>query len=239
MKRFISFIILFALASQFCITSSAESEFLYKDKYKSVYKYSKDYKELYYHKDKNDDTDWVMIFTDCMDDEIIGAQYGIFDDVFFYEWCYCSPFKFGICIYDVKSDCFFDLIDAWKKDFSGLHEALYEVISAGKINKNLFPYAIIGDIDKDYVLTIKDATLLQKIFAELVNPEEYFSGGLYDYEIVGLYGPFEYSDRPSFTYYIKEYDYSYEGVCLWDYNSDGKLNIKDATAIQKKIAKVS
>jgi hypothetical protein len=236
MKRFISFIILFALASQFCITSSAESEFLYKDKYKSVYKYSKDYKELYYHKDKNYDTDWVMIYVNGQPADVEGVEYGIFGDIFYHDWTPCAPFEFNIGIYDVKNEQFYDLKKAWTMNFDDLHDDFFEVITTAGINDQFY---IIGDIDNDGDLTIKDATVLQKIIAEIVNSKEYFSPYLYDYQIVDLYGPFIYSDRPSFTYYIKEYDYSYEGVCLWDYNSDGKLNIKDATAIQKKLAKVS
>lgn len=73
--------------------------------------------------------------------------------------------------------------------------------------------ALMGDTDGDRKLTIKDATYLQKCLAGLES--------------------FDESD--DITSYFTE---SKTQVYISDYNRDGVRNIRDATAIQKKLAKI-
>lgn len=72
----------------------------------------------------------------------------------------------------------------------------------------------IGDINRDKVLDIKDATLIQKCLAEIENYETY------DDEILG----FQEKHHGKWERFVS------------DFNRDGERNIKDATAIQKHIA---
>ena len=71
---------------------------------------------------------------------------------------------------------------------------------------------LIGDVNYDRVLNVKDATLIQKEIAKIQYIEDNFIG----------YSPF--ADTTGMPKYIG------------DYNRDRKFNIRDATAIQKHIA---
>lgn len=73
--------------------------------------------------------------------------------------------------------------------------------------------ARMGDTDCDRKLTIKDATYLQKCLAGLE----------------------EFREDDDITGYFFE---SEKSVYISDYNRDGERNIRDATAIQKKLAKI-
>ena len=74
---------------------------------------------------------------------------------------------------------------------------------------------LIGDVNYDRELNIKDATLIQKEIAKIQYIEDNFI----------LYSPFvDTTDMPKF---------------IGDYNRDGKMNIRDATAIQKYLAGIT
>lgn len=75
--------------------------------------------------------------------------------------------------------------------------------------------ALMGDNDCDNRLTIKDATYLQKCLA-----------GLEEYRKDDVIEAFQYDEKAPARY-------------ISDYNRDGARNIKDATAIQKKLAKIT
>lgn len=73
---------------------------------------------------------------------------------------------------------------------------------------------LIGDTDGDRQLTIKDATYLQKCLA----------------------GIEKFSENDDITGYFFE---SKKNVYISDYNRDGERNIRDVTAIQKKLANIT
>ena len=75
--------------------------------------------------------------------------------------------------------------------------------------------ALMGDNDEDRKLTIKDATYLQKCLA-----------GLKEYRKDDVIEAFQYDDNAPARF-------------ISDYNRDGVRNIRDATAIQKKLAKIT
>ncbi len=241
MKKLLTILFSILLISQSYFITSAESEannveFMYKDKFDSVYKPDSnggliDYDEIYFHKDKNNDTDWVMIHADGIHDEG-GFQFGIFGDIFFnIAMGYSYPFEFNIGIYDVAEDKFYDLIDAWNMDYDNLHEIFYETATSSYMkSKRNFCYDIIGDVDKDGALTIKDATEIQKHLT-----------GMISYNFIDEFNVSDillFSDRPLYEKYDEKYGININVIWISDYNSDGKLNIKDATAIQKKLAKI-
>ena len=79
--------------------------------------------------------------------------------------------------------------------------------------ENKFAY-LIGDVNSDCVLNIKDATFMQKCFAGM---EEF---GL-DHSLTGVWE-----------------DSAQQLSHISDFNRDGSCNVKDATAIQKHLAKM-
>jgi len=72
----------------------------------------------------------------------------------------------------------------------------------------------MGDNNRDYNLTIQDATYMQKCLAGLEN----------------------FRDDDNISEYFNNTE---KEVYISDYNRDGVRNIKDATAIQKRIAGIT
>lgn len=247
MKRLAVFILSILIAASSFVTAFAESSLLYKDKFVNYMKKNYpdetnyNYDELYCHKTDSGDVDWALVYAATGDNDSGGGSNGIFGDVFFWHTGTSAPFEaFRLGVYDVDKDDFYDLQYAWNMDFKDLKDVFYELMTTRNIEKEYhLGYYIIGDVDSDKRLSVKDATLLQRFFAEIENPWNYVTGYSFDYQTVPLFGPLVYSDRPSFEYYTDEPDSHYTVVCVWDYNSDNKLNIKDVTAIQKKIAKLN
>ncbi len=164
-----------------------------------------DYDELYYHYDENGDIDWALI-EQCSYNAPPWEYHRVFKGrVFMYGDDY--PFSFRYGIYDVKADKFYDIINE-NFDYSK-YDDLEEVFESFN-----FGY-LIGDSDKDGVITVLDATLIQRYVAKLTD----FNDQIIDY----------YDDsfaEAGFPKYIS------------DFNCDGKRDILDATAIQKRIARV-
>ena len=95
----------------------------------------------------------------------------------------------------------------------GLAQAItLDIEGIEKAENQIDYHALMGDNDEDLKLTIKDATYLQKCLA-----------GLKD---------FRKDDRID----AYEFDGNLKAGYISDYNRDGVRNIKDATAIQKKLA---
>ncbi len=260
MKKLIVLILVVALLSNTCVIAFAEDELLYEDKFRD-YIYDSyetnnveiNYDELYYHKNKDENIDWVMIYALCKRNEnseltefsskkysynLIKEEMGdrnaielaVFGDVVFYEGGAPSPFQYTIGIYDLKDNKFYDLLKAWEMEFEDLHEAFNDVMTTPRMTekKGLY-YSIIGDLDEDGQHTIKDVTKLQRCLAGMTNFKD----------IIQNHGYIYHSDRTIYEYYYPDTGYTCSVVRLADYNADGKVNISDATAIQKKIAKVS
>ncbi len=110
------------------------------------------------------------------------------------------PFFFGKCIYVPSENKLISLDEAYAINLEGFEKAFTE----GKLGK------LMGDMDKDRKISIKDATLIQKCVAGITDfPKEDMLGGI---------------------------EFHSESVFISDFDRDGERNIKDATAIQKHIA---
>lgn len=114
------------------------------------------------------------------------------------------PFAYGYGIYIPSTEEVYGLTYAYELDIEGIES----VFTEAKIGK------LIGDLDKDRKITIKDATYIQKCLAGLLEFDKY------DYITA-----FEYEENPPLLY-------------VSDFNRDCERNIKDATAIQKHLAKM-
>lgn len=110
-----------------------------------------------------------------------------------------DPFAFNYGVYIPAEGKIYDLVDAWEMELEGIEK----VFTEGGIGR------LLGDMDKDRKLTVKDATHIQKCIAGL---EE-----------------FEQDDK------IELYSES-KLLYISDFNCDFERNIKDATTIQKHIA---
>lgn len=114
------------------------------------------------------------------------------------------PYELGYYVYLPQKDIVYDLSYAYELQIEGIEEVFTEC-GIGRL---------IGDMDKDRKITIKDATYIQKCLA---NIQEFD----YDDYIDG----FSIQNNPPLMY-------------ISDFNRDCKRNIKDATAIQKYLAKM-
>ncbi len=103
-------------------------------------------------------------------------------------------------VYVPEEDKVYTVEEAYNADLSGI-KAIFE--------EKLFPCGLIGDVDGDKELTVKDATNLQKYLADL--------------------------DFKTDNYALTVSWVDLKDV-LFDFNRDGKRDVKVATAIQKHIA---
>ena len=123
---------------------------------------------------------------------------------------FSEPFKSGYGVYDTHTGAFYDLTDAWGRDFSGLRDAWNAMKSDTKVAYESYA-VVIGDADQDGELTILDATRMQRYLADL------------DQNPFGM---------------IKEsyFFYGYPIGCTIDFDRDGSFTIMDATKIQRHLA---
>lgn len=110
------------------------------------------------------------------------------------------PFTFGYCVYIPATKEVLSLSDAYSKGVEGI-DKVFTDFGLGRL---------MGDMDKDRKLTVKDATYIQKMLA-----------GIEGYPDVGIYGSHYDETLPS---------------SISDFNRDRAVNIKDATDIQKRVA---
>lgn len=121
-----------------------------------------------------------------------------------------EPFKSGYGVYDAKSGAFYDLTDAWGRDFSGLRDA-WNAMPGDEGDPRECGAQLIGDADSDNEVTILDATRIQRYVAEL--------------------------DDDPFTQTLKnDYYFGYPLYKCTDYDRDGDFTIMDATKVQRHIA---
>lgn len=161
------------------------------------------YDELYYHYDENGKRDWVLVNATNMTASPWEVQETVADRVF-YNASEIHPFNFGYGVYDVENDCFAGLTNKILEKYDGLYDAMVEL----KIGIPL------GDADSDRVLSVMDATFIQRAEAQLVEYDRFDC--LYGYGSIG----------------------GFEVKYISDFNLDGERNVLDATAIQRKIARV-
>ncbi len=129
----------------------------------------------------------------------------IFGDYVLYQPYGEFPFEFGRGVFIPKTGEVYDLIQAYDMKIEGIENVFTEA-GVGRL---------IGDMDKDRALTVKDATYIQKCLAGIIK---------FDNDDF-IYG-FIFNENPPL-------------VSVSDFNRDGERNIKDATAIQKHIAGLS
>jgi len=215
-KAFAIFIACCMLISLFTIAVSAEASIeppdqpneLYRERLKEFYnvdEYDGDfytyqlmyYKELYYHRDENNEIDWALINCYCNIESPIELTTIVGNRVL-------SPgrqsYPFDACygIYDVKNDKFVDGNSREAYQYDNFVRAFDEVVGQGKP---------LGDIDGDGILSITDATLLQRcdvLLSEYPASDEFMI--TYDYDTIHYYS---------------------------DFNRDGMRDIIDATCIQR------
>ena len=114
----------------------------------------------------------------------------------------CVPFAANYAVYDVNTKEFTDICDIEDLSaYNGLEKQI-EKLELG---------VPIGDADGDKVLTVTDATYIQRVAAKLCE---------YD-DIDDLSGRYQVNSELKF---------------ISDFNRDGERNIMDATAIQRHIA---
>lgn len=139
-------------------------------------------------------------------ENVCGPAYAaeIFGDYILRSSSYLYPTTFGYYVYYPEENEIYPLPNAYEMGFEGIKNAFTE----GGVGE------LIGDVNYDRELNIRDATLIQKALAGLTEIKRN--------EIVAA------------DYYFEGNGPSYIG----DFNRDGEMNIKDATAIQKKIAEL-
>ncbi|MDO5124055.1 MAG: dockerin type I repeat-containing protein [Eubacteriales bacterium] len=126
----------------------------------------------------------------------------VYGDIIMYSSSGEYPFAYGLCVYIPKTQELLGLDTAYNRGIDGI-ENIFTEAGVG---------SLIGDMDNDRKLTVKDATYVQKIIA-------------------GIEG---FTDD---VIYAAEFDDTLP-CSLADFNRDGKRNINDATAIQKFVAKI-
>ena len=166
------------------------------------------YDELYYHyvdeNDPNSEIDWSIVYALLYAGNASLIKGMISDRVLTSSMNAC--YTYGWALYDAKTKEFISIDDVDIDKYDGLEEALSEV----KVGNPL------GDADLDGLLTISDATYIQRVLANLSEYSKYD-----DLSIYGTWGG-KY-DNP--LNYISDID------------GDGNRTITDATAIQVKLAK--
>ena len=158
------------------------------------------YEELYTHTDISGDTDWALIYA-----EIGGAEPWMGFGIIGNRVMLMGPltvFTFGMAVYDAKEHTFYDLA---KMDDYSAYDGLAEAIdTCGKGR-------LLGDLDLDDVISVIDATIMQRCEARIMEYPESDSVDAYEY-IDSIFHPLQY--------------YS-------DFNRDGSRDITDATCIQR------
>ena len=200
------------------ITSTADEatkdEYLFLQKFIDIELYGYvdeliEYDEPYYHYDDNGNVDWAIVYAITLSPPILDTAYIVVEDILIRN-IPIGTFGVDYGIYSVEDDRFFPIDSVLDNPkYKDIPEAL-RTIEAGEI---------IGDMDYDRKLTVKDATFIQSAIANIVEfPLEDKVCYLVDYD-------------PSFDKIMTE-----ELTYISDYNRDGKRDIKDATAIQRRVA---
>ena len=133
--------------------------YLYKDKLLSQYGLSADkltnYDEFYTHKDKNGETDWALVRAATKRQSNQGrtpSPYTEFGNRVMQAVDIVEPFAFGVGVFSVEHDCFFDLYAPELYELSDL-ERVWTEVGTGRL---------IGDMNGDDSLDVTDATRIQR-----------------------------------------------------------------------------
>lgn len=219
MKKLISMIIVAIMMASIAVLPTAayenatEGDYLYESKFVEcyitpTYQYEGDwysYNERYYHHvdadDPESEIDWVYINAGTNMQAPWLAKRVVGDRVF-WKSSGSIPFQFRHGIYDVKNDKFLEITTDILDDYDGLADVLVEL----KVGNP------IGDADLDGMLTIMDATYIQRVTAQLC-----------DYNV---------NDDISEYHKLGDVDLSY----ISDADMDSKRTVLDATCVQRKLA---
>lgn len=160
------------------------------------------YDELYYHQSEDGTIDWALVSATS---NLIEPKltYAVFGERVYTSNNIMSPFSIGYGIYDVDKDEFIDLCMVIKSGTQNEYNGLSEQVSSLKIGK------LIGDMDGDDKISIKDATYIQKCLANI--------------------NSFPDNDK------IEGLNLTEEIVFFSDFNRDGIRNILDVNDLQKAL----
>ena len=157
----------------------------------------------YYASDKNREAtpDFVLIEAyENISGQAFAAE--LFGDYVLRSNVHHIPATFGYFIYLPEENEIYSLQEAFKMGLEGV----YTVFTEGNLGR------LLGDVNNDRKLNVKDATLIQKSLAGLAE--------------------IEHNEIEAFMWN----DYENVPKYIGDFNRDGKMNIRDATAVQKRIA---
>ena len=160
------------------------------------------YEHIAYGFDENGNDEYILIKAHGNIGACVSISFRLGDVVVSSDSIY-SNFTYKYGVYDYKEDKFydlFDLIDTPDK-YSGLQEKLVEYCNA----------RIIGDCDNDKLLTVLDATKIQRMIAKIDAYPKHYS-----------YQPHSSKQAPGYTA---------------DVDNDGEISVFDATLIQRELAK--
>lgn len=143
----------------------AQKEYKYREKLFSQYHLNEyaleEYDEIYEHIDGNGEVDWAIVKAATekqTSSRYTSPRYYEFGNrVMNIEDSY-QPFAFGIGVYSVKDDCFYDISS----------HALYELSELERVWTDIGVGRLIGDMDDDNTLSITDATLIQRCQAGMI-----------------------------------------------------------------------
>lgn len=179
------------------------------------------YEELYYHYETQPTCDeatpdYVLIY--AFANMAPSSAYGVFGD-YIVSGGYTGPYALPYYVVVPKENCkVYTLREAFDAGLEGIDNAFNAYRIIGFDGTIIWVGKLIGDADNDKVITVKDATFIQKCLAGL----QHFP------DMDGVWG---HCETPGFGHLSYEYT-----AYISDFNRDGNRDIRDATAIQKCIA---
>lgn len=150
-----------------------DDNYMYLDKlYKQYGQLPLKYDEVYYHTDETGEIDWALVYAqkdygcgNCVEVKCVVGGKNIFLP------SPEEPFTIRYAVYDVKEDCFYDLVDndyLKSTDVFERYDGLYEVWKTIDLSEMTIE-AICGDANGDRGMDIIDATYTQRYLASLVS----------------------------------------------------------------------
>lgn len=208
------------------------SSFKYYDKAKEL-NYGEDplaYEEIYYHytDENSEDPDWT--FVECITDYTLwDLQFGVaIEDILIYNYDTGSISDSHYLVYVTALEKFLR-VDS--RDIDKILEYCPDFVETMKEQKLC---ALRGDINDDFKVDIIDATYIQRYIAEY-DDTVYVRLRIHDDYRVHL----RIEERFIVTYlHADQYVTGEEKYHIGDSNHDGEVTILDATAIQRKLAKI-
>ena len=161
------------------------------------------YFEQYHHyadeTDPDSEIDWVLVYggnmsyTDGKIKQAVGRRILLENEA-------STPFAFRYAVYDVAKDEYYPIDEALFDKYEGLEQAFYQ--------EDVGPSGMkLGDADRDKKLTVLDATIMQRVAAQLQEFDK--EDDISDYKDMG--GNIDY---------------------ISDFDRDGTRSVMDATGLQ-------